>query len=562
MRTLISASIGLLVLAFCAPGASGREFYIIQIKDEWIVCDISKSDGISETAKVKILRNVSYIHPVAKKKITDKFVVGAGELSVVGDNLSLIVLSEEVKKKVSVGDLVEPEGMKKEEKPAEKKTVESKIIESEDELFGKVIEGLKGKGIDGKIQSLLAYLSKHPQSKYRDFIGEEVRKLKKAKEENAKITQVNEQLKQAAESDVQPKEMDKQTETIKKAEVKKEEKKDGKPIAVHIPPALFPEGKPFDAVVAAFPGDSIKEADIHYKKTPGGSFVHERMKPEGKNYFVARVPADQTTGERIEYYVTAKDNKDGTIYVAGSEGNPVKVGIQKQYEPGKKQRENRSALKFSSEYINFYSDNYSFDYYYTLEGSFRYKLLLPYFTALRFGFGYFDGATGDIKEMETVEGFKSDKLGFGYGLAEAEIEFLENITLLPRVIVGTLNKKTEIVEGKEKKTGETGEKLYGFYGTLRIGKEYSTNLQIGGGMLMSAGWEAFINFRISLVKDLLIGLGTSATNMPLDENVGFRIFGDIGYNHEWFGISVRPSLNFRHIKHGGPGVGMALHFNW
>ena len=108
-----------------------------------------------------------------------------------------------------------------------------------------------------------------------------------------------------------------------------------------------------------------------------------------------------------------------------------------------------------------------------------------------------------------------------------------------------------------------GRSWFGGRGRIRFGSESGTNLIIGAGFTKGVGTllEAAYNWLPS--PAVPVQLSVQVTDMPVPENFGVRLIGDIGWRGlSWFYPSLRLSYQARDIDHAGFSGGLAMNFDW
>ena len=98
---------------------------------------------------------------------------------------------------------------------------------------------------------------------------------------------------------------------------------------------------------------------------------------------------------------------------------------------------------------------------------------------------------------------------------------------------------------------------------VRFGQERGTNLELGVGFASHVGtlFEAAYHWAPRPVVP--IKFSVQVTDMPVPEDYGVRLVGDIGWRGvRWVYPSLRLSYQARDIHHAGVSGGMAMNFDW
>ncbi|MEO7096186.1 MAG: hypothetical protein ABI175_23200, partial [Polyangiales bacterium] len=338
-------------------------------------------------------------------------------------------------------------------------------------------------------------------------------------------------------------------------------------------------GQPLQLAFLVRMPSAVGQAWLFVRPPGEPGFKRIDLAPDGDAYLRATVDAALIRAPKLEWYVeiAARGTERGVSPVLGSQEAPMVTTIEPvvaeaAIEP------NRSHIDAHVDYVDFDGKlNKGFDQYYQAEIDFMYRFLDPIY-AVRLGFGTMSGTGGpkDIIDADTSENcldatgaYRCRKVTFSYVYTEFEYRIQPNVAIMVRPQAGLLT--TDSMPGAENNRCATSMDVegcgfhtrFGGRGRIRFGSESGTNLVLGAGFTKGVGTllEAAYNWLPS--PSVPIQLSVQVTDMPVPENFGVRLIGDVGWRKlSWFYPSLRLSYQARDIDHAGFSGGLAMNFDW
>lgn len=310
---------------------------------------------------------------------------------------------------------------------------------------------------------------------------------------------------------------------------------------------------------------------------------------DGDVYLRGRIDGAMVRGARLEWYVEAElvaepvpgaelpGPPTAIAPVLGSQTAPRTTTIDAVVtEPPI--ASGRSHMDAKIDYVDFDGGlNDGFDQYYQAEVDFMYRFLDPVY-AVRLGFGTLAG-TGGPKDVidedptnQCLDGagtYRCRKVAFSYVYTEVELRLRPQVAILLRPQAGLLTTDSE----QNADAGRCADSMdldgcgfhtrFGGRARLRFGSETGTNLAIGAGFTTGVGTLLEAAYQWLPTAAVPVQLVVQVTDMPVPENLGVRLVGDVGWRKvSWFYPSARISYQARDIDHAGFSGGLALNFDW
>jgi hypothetical protein len=196
--------------------------------------------------------------------------------------------------------------------------------------------------------------------------------------------------------------------------------------------------------------------------------------------------------------------------------------------------------------------------------------------SFRIGFGSLSGIGGpkDVIDEDPTDGCRQGgvylcrDLTYSYIYAETEHRFSDVVALMIRPQAGRLT--TDLREdagGDRCLEGDPDDceidSRLGLRLRLRLGNETGTNLALGVGVTQRVGTLLEAAYSSSAAPRVPIRFAVQVTDMPVQEDFGVRLVGDIGYRAlDWLYPSVRLSYQARDVDHAGFSGGAGINFDW
>lgn len=321
------------------------------------------------------------------------------------------------------------------------------------------------------------------------------------------------------------------------------------------------EGEPFQLALEIY---QAAGAVLHVRAKGKPSYTSLPMQPGGGIYFTTSIPTEEVEPPALEYFVEATDSLGRPIAVLGTSDLPNEVAVRPVLveQPA---RDFLATVKIATDYAD-YNRLRGDDYAWQTEGEFGLRIDDTGVRALRSGFGVYRGKGGGVDELDR-EGREPRAVGLTYGYLEGEFAPAHAFSLIPRVIVGLGD---DGVDG--------GAQLL-----FRIGNDLETNLVLGGEVLGGVGVRGIAQLELASFERVPILLRTEVTNQPAGSgrpssgvgpdgeptfategsDVGARGIAEVGYRLvDQLVVRVRGSFQGRTIQHAGPGFGGGVSYSW
>ncbi len=572
MRSMVMLlTIGMLRVAAAEP-------VVLAVDKTVIYVELGARDGVGAGTELELLHEVTVKDPRTGRTLRDHFALGTMTVHRSGDKVSVAATDPDLAKRVIAGDrvrIVSP--LKKFADPWAEHVAASKsaapIVVIAPSLPGKAeidhtalvrtawLETL-GTPPEHRIDRWLALLKSDPVGPYRAAVQAEITSLK------TQIAQRDAALAKARSSNAN----------------------DLAPRIQRLAAALAPNAP--EAVLVAAPIErAVPGKAIHlgflikapqafteayaYAKAPGDpGFKRIPLARDGDAYLRGAIEAAQVRGPRIEWYVEVVDVSGEVESAIGSSTAPRVIAIDDDVREAPIES-GRSHIDAHVDYVDFDGKfNKGFDEYYLAEADFTYRFGKPVY-AVRLGFGTLSGEGGpkDVIDegndcMDGSGQFRCRKVTFSYVYTELEFRLRPNVALMLRPQAGLLTTDRVAGSKQDRCTGAdiagceflTG---VGFRARLRLGEEQGTNLVIGVGFTQEIGTLLEAAYHWLPKPKIPIQLTVQVTDMPVPENFGVRLIGDVGYRSlSWFYPSLRLSYQARDIDHAGVSGGLAMNFDW
>ena len=574
------------LLVAAAPAAA--EPIVLAVDGNDIYVDIGARDGVGTGTQLELLHEVIAKDPRTGATLKDQFALGTLEVAKSGDKISVAHADPELAKRVLAGDhvrligsprkFVDPWASQVEASrvavigpvPVGPNTPGGAAITDHVTLAEKAWVDTLGKAPEVRIQRWVDYLAADPKSPYRRVIENEIASqriqiqerdnaLTKAKSQNTddrnpRIARLAEELAIATNTPTR--------EILTVASITRA-----------VP------GQPLQLAFLVRMPSAVGQAWLFVRPPGEPGFKRIDLVPDGDAYLRATVDAALIRTPKLEWYVevAARGTERGVSPVLGSQEEPNVVAIEPVVAEAAIQA-NRSHIDAHVDYVDFDGKlSKGFDQYYQAEIDFMYRFLDPVY-AVRLGFGTMSGTGGpkDIIDadptkncLDTTGAYRCRKVTFSYVYTEFEYRIQPNVAIMVRPQAGLLT--TDSMPGAENNRCRDARELegcgfhtrFGGRGRIRFGNENGTNLVLGAGFTKGVGTllEAAYNWLPSPVVP--IQLSVQVTDMPVPENFGVRLIGDIGWRKlSWFYPSLRLSYQARDIDHAGFSGGLAMNFDW
>jgi hypothetical protein len=537
------------VLALEPPTVRAIEGHVLAVDEGGIVVDVSSAQGARNDDIVELWRPITLRHPVTRKQVRDRFLIGRLKLTQVRERMTLAEAAGVLDRKPQVGDVVVLRREVEPTPPDATPTPEPPPVEgarpappvihtdvappssapNDDEAneVTDMFQALRGASLAKRVAAYEDFVRRRPLSRFTPTLYEEALMLRR--------------VGQAQRHDPDA------------------------PDRVRFePPERAVAGEPL--TIAAQVDDARGAVVLHFRRRSALNFRTVEMKGDGRGFFSATLTGEQVHQDGLEYFIEM-DDEDGVLAIAGNEWTPQQLEVFSVEEPATDEPL-RATVEVWSDYAD-YNRMRGNDYAWQTEGVFSMRFGDLWVRALRNGFGIYRGVGGSLEELDE-QGKAGRRIGFTYGYLEMELGFHELVGLALRGVVGLHDH------------GVTG----GGQAFIRIGNDLRTNLLLGGEVLGGVGMRGIAQLELRVFEDWPMLFRTEVTNQPagvlshestvrpkdsappeatsLDTNaLGGRGIVQLGYRVvDELVISVRGSYQGRTINHSGPGVGGGVSYSW
>lgn len=581
------AHLTIAVLLIAATPAAA-EPVVLAVDGSDIYIDLGARDGVGAGTQLELLHEVTAKDPRTGATLKDQFALGSLEVAKSGDKVSVAHADPELAKRVLAGDHVRLVGTPRKfidpwaaQVEASRVAVTSAIplgpntpggapITDHVDLAAKAWADTLGKPPEIRIERWIDYLAADLKSPYKKLIENEIASLRiqiqdrddalaKAKSQstddrNPRIARLAEELAIVAGTPTRD-------------------------ILAVAPIARAVPGQPLQLAFLVRIPSAVGKAWLFVRSPDDPGFTRIDLVPDGDAYLRATIAAAMVRAPYLDWYVevSARGAGQAVSPVVGSSEQPMQTKIEPvvteaPIEP------NRSHIDAHVDYVDFDGKlSKGFDQYYQAEIDFMYRFLDPVY-AVRLGFGTLSGTGGpkDIIDADTTGNCLDDtgsyrcrKVAFSYVYTEFEYRLQPNVAIMVRPQAGLLT--TDSIPGAQTNRCANSIDLdgcgfhtrFGGRARIRFGSESATNLVIGAGFTKGVGTllEAAYNWLPS--PKVPVQLSVQVTDMPVPENFGVRLIGDVGWRKlSWFYPSLRLSYQARDIDHAGFSGGLAMNFDW
>jgi len=570
-----------LVLILLLAKTASADPVVLAVDKGVIYVGLGARDGVGAGTELELLHEVTVRDPRSGQILRDHFALGTLEVKKSGDRISVAEAGEDLVARVQAGDRVrissaartfsdpwaeQVAASKTSSSPPQVAKVASRPGTDHVELVRAAWQDTLGKPPEQRIERWLELLRVDPHGPYRTAVQNEIASLK------TQITQRDASLVKARSASAD----------------------DRGPRIARLAAAITPPAASTDSPIAvatlarAVPGRPIQLGFLVrapgaftrawlYVRPPGEpGFRRIPLAPDGDAYLRATIAAELVRAPAVEWYVETADKTDAeTTSVIGSRSQPQRIVIDAAVEEAPI-ASGRSHIDAHVDYVDFDGRlGKGFDQYYQAEADFTYRFITPVH-AVRLGFGTMSGTGGpkDVIDadpegcMDEVGTFRCRRVSFSYVYTEFEFRLRQNVAVMLRPQAGLLTSDTTAGTSDGRCSGSdiNGCEFFtglGMRARLRLGDEDGTNLVLGAGFTDGVGTLLEAAYHWLPARALPVQLTVQVTDMPVPEDFGVRLIGDVGWRSlSWFYPSLRVSYQARDIDHAGVSGGLAMNFDW
>lgn len=575
-----------ILVAAAAPAVA--EPVVLAVDGADIYIELGARDGVGAGTQLELLHDVTAKDPRTGATLKDQFALGILEVAKSGDRISVAHADPDLAKRVLAGDHVRLVGTPRKfidpwaaqveasrlsvtgPAPVGPNTPGGPPMTDHVTLAEKAWVDTLGKAPEARIQRWTEYLAADPKGPYKKLVENEIASLRvqiqerdnalaKAKSQstddrNPRIARLAEELATATNTS-------------------------SRDVLIAAPISRAVPGQPLQLAFLVRMPSAVGQAWLFVRPPGEPGFKRLDLVRDGDAYLRATVDAAMIRSPRLEWYVEiASRGTDRSVSPAlGSQEDPIVTAIDSVVTEAPIEA-NRSHIDAHVDYVDFDGKlTKGFDQYYQAEIDFMYRFLDP-IHAVRLGFGTMSGTGGpkDVIDEDATDScldasgeYRCRKVTFSYVYTEFEYRIQPNIAVMLRPQAGLLTSDSMMGAENNRCANAMDVEGCGFHtrfggrARLRFGSETGTNLIIGAGFTKGVGTllEAAYNWLPS--PAVPVQLSVQVTDMPVPENFGVRLIGDIGWRKvSWFYPSLRLSYQARDIDHAGFSGGLAMNFDW
>jgi hypothetical protein len=578
------------VLALLAAPASAGPV-VLEVKGDSVLVELGAADGVGAGSVLELLHEVTVRDPVTQETLRDVFPIG--ELTVIraGDGVAEARPDDTVKGRVKTGDAVrllsakkkfaDPWAVKTRSKtPAPVPGRDGEAVESkggtlssaeaqrkiEDAAAVRAVwEQTLGRALSERIDLWEALLAADADNGYANAVRDEIATLR------AQQTAIDAAI-AAPPAD--------RAAALSAALAGLDDRARGPGALAAASIARARLGEPI-ALAFAIRDDAAASLGWLYARTRGDDgFQRFELRADGDGYLRGEIPGALVAPPGVEWFVETADRDGEPAAAIGSQGAPQRIVVDDVREPEVAPR-GRSRVTMALDYVDFDGGlRDGFDQYTQAELDFMYRFQRPAVYAFRLGFGTLVGTggpkdvidedpTNSCQENDGTGAYRCRDVSFTYGYVETETRIRPNLSLMLRPQIGRLTvSESEVADpddclAAELEDGCSVGKAYGFRARVRLGEETATNLVVGLAATSNVGTVFEAAYTWVAQPALPVVLAVQVTDLPVAENLGVRIVGDVGWRRvSWVYPSLRLSYQARDVDHAGFSGGLGLNFDW
>ena len=519
-----------------APGAETVEATVVRIDGEDILVDVGGARVASGT-ELSLYRAIEVRHPVSRRVLRDRFVIGRLRITQPGEALSIARLVGTSTRTVAVGDAAETQRAVAVVAPAAAAATCpprqcpscpacASDADPESAEIVAVWRASLGHPPEERIRLYRIFLERNPRSPHASAVRTELESLR---------GQVVQQLspRRAAPGENQSGRVAALGGAVRAA-----------------PLEHAREGDPVEVAVTVDPEAAVEAVLLYVRGGSGRAYRRLPMQIQGQHARV-RVPRGRVRPPGFEYFVEVVGEDGHAVSAIGSAGDPHRVTVETR--GGTADALARSRVRFSTEVVSF-NGFVGNDWYVLAEGDFLYRTLFHALYGVRVGYGHISGEGGTVRDLDEL-GLAPRAAGFTYGYLESELRLSDLFALMVRGTVGL---------GRPENASDEGGLRGGLSLRLRVGPEDGTNLVVAGETIPEIGQRAYLGLTWEAIEDWPMTAEVHVTDQPVNsDELAVRGVFEVGYRAtDALALSGRFSYQGRTIDHAGLGAGLAATFDW
>ena len=582
---LAVVGVAICLAVFAAPASAGP--VVLEVEGDSVLVGLGAADGVGAGSVLELLHEVTVRDPVTQETLRDVFPIG--ELTVIraGDGVAEARPDDTVKGRVRTGDAVRlvspkqkfadpwavkvrsalprtPEAPSAHPEPFDSKTRSGQAESKEDAAAVRAVwEQTLGRALSERIDLWEALLAADADNGYAGAVRDEIATLR------AQQTAIDAAI-AAPPAD--------RAAALSAALAGLDDRARGPGALAAASIARARLGEPI-ALAFAIRDEAAAALGWLYARTRGDDgFQRFELRADGDGYLRGEIPGALVAPPGVEWFVETADRDGEPAAAVGSQRAPERIAVADVREPEAAPR-GRSRVTMAVDYVDFDGGlSRGFDQYTQAELDFMYRFEKDAVYAFRLGFGTLTGIGGpkDVIDedprnlcMDAGGDFACRKVSFTYGYVETETRIRPNLSLMLRPQIGRLTvSESEVADPDDCLVAELEDgcsvgKAYGFRARVRLGEETATNLVVGLAATSNVGTVFEAAYTWVAQPALPVVLAVQVTDLPVTENLGVRIVGDVGWRRvSWVYPSLRLSYQARDVDHAGFSGGLGLNFDW
>lgn len=574
----IALLLGILLVAMSSAAA---EPVVLAVDKGTIYVEVGARDGVGAGSELELLHAITVRDPRSGQVVRDHFALGTLRIVKSGERISIARADEELAKRVAAGDRVRVLSPRRGfEDPWKKQVATSRgaihappppapmtrqaAVDHAELARAAWVETL-GKTPEHRIERWLELLRVDPNGPYRNAIQLEIQSLKsQIAHRDAALTKAR-----SGRTDDRAPRIAALAEEVARGGT-------GSLVMANQLPRALP-GQPVHLAFLVRTPAAVQKAWLYVKAEGEPGFRRLELAADGDAYLRGTIDGKQVRGAAVQWYVELVAPNGQAYEGVGSREQPERIAIDAGVDEAPI-RQGRSHIDAHVDYVDFDGKlGKGFDQYYQAEADFTYRFLTPVH-AVRLGFGTLSG-TGGPKDVidqgnDCMDGsgtFRCRNVNFSYVYTEFEFKLRKNVALLVRPQAGLLSTDTSAntTDGRCRNSSDIDGCTFftglGMRARLRLGEETGTNLVLGAGFTQNVGTLLEAAYHWLPTRMVPVQLTVQVTDMPVPEDFGVRLIGDVGLRHpsmSWFYPSLRLSYQARDIDHAGISGGLAMNFDW
>jgi len=568
-------------LCLAAPGLAAAEPVVLSVDGDRVIVDLGAGDGVGAGTVLELLHEVTVSDPVTRETLRDVFPIG--ELTVVraGDGVCEARPDATVKARVRAGDAVRLVSAERRfSDPWQARVAASTPVErvvraparsgpgrdagraADDAAILAVWRETLGRPLLERVALWEKLLAADPDNVHARYVDDEIANLRA---QQAAID---------AAADTPPADRAAGL-AAALGDVDGRARSEAPIVAAAVTRAR--QGAPIALAFAVREPDAAALGWLYARTAGDAGYQRFELAADGDAYLRGEIPAALVEAPGVEWFVEVAAARGEPRAAIGRADEPRAIAVVDVRDPEAAPR-GRSRITATFDYVDFdggLDDGY--DQYTQAEIDFMYRFYRPVY-AFRLGFGTLTGMGGPKDVIDDDPGnlcrdeqneFRCRKVNFTYGYAEAEVRIRPNVAVMLRPQIGRLTiARTDLVDPADcleddLDPGCSVGKGYGFRARVRLGEEAATNLVVGLAATSNVGTVFEAAYTWTATPQLPVVLAVQVTDLPVTENLGVRIVGDVGWRQaSWLYPSLRLSYQARDVDHAGFSGGLGFNFNW